>query len=176
MSEPTARCPACYERVPDDRARACDRCGAVYHAACLETAPCVVVGCEKRPPAVPAPAPPPKKRTGWRMRLFELAIVVMIIGVLAAMSVPNFTNHRERANTRACYANQKTIVGAMEMYNLDKGTKRTQLDAAWFSALQSGGYLQAIPQDPGQGRGTSGNYQATDTGNGIKCFAHGTIQ
>ena len=174
MNEPAAWCPACYERVPDDRARACDRCGTVYHTACLETAPCVVVGCEKRPAVVPAP--PPKKRTRWRKLLFELALVLTILGVLSAMAVPNFGTNRERLNTRACYANQKTIAGAMEMYNLDKNTKRTQLDAAWFTALHSGGYLQTLPQDPGQGGGTSANYQATDTGSGIKCITHGTIR
>src|ERR1700738_4848681 len=90
--------------------------------------------------------------------LIELMIVIAIIGVLAAIAVPNFKAARERANTRACYANQKTVVGAMEMYNLDKNTKRTTLDGAFFTSLKSGGYLQSIPQDPGQGPGSSGNY------------------
>lgn len=108
--------------------------------------------------------------------LIELMIVIAIIGVLAAIAVPNFKAARERANTRACYANQKTVVGAMEMYNLDKNTKRTSLDAGFFTSLKSGGYLQSIPSDPGQGNGTSGNYQATDANNGIKCSVHTSIQ
>ena len=103
-------------------------------------------------------------------------IVIAIIGVLAAIAVPNFKAARERANTRACYANQKTVVGAMEMYNLDKNTKRTNLDQGFFQALKSGGYLQSIPDDPGQGTGTSQNYKATNDGNGISCSQHGTIQ
>ena len=108
--------------------------------------------------------------------LIELMIVIAIIGVLAAIAVPNFKAARERANTRACYANQKTVVGAMEMYNLDKNTKRTVLDGGFFTSLKSGGYLQSIPQDPGQGQGTSANYQATDANNGIKCTVHTSIQ
>jgi len=108
--------------------------------------------------------------------LIELMIVIAIIGVLAAIAVPNFKAARERANTRACYAKQKTIAGAMEMYNLDKNTKRTVLDGPFFTSLKSGGYLQAVPQDPGQGTGSSSAYQFTAAGNGIKCNNHGTIQ
>ena len=49
------------------------------------------------------------------MTLVELLIVIAIIGVLAGIAVPNFRSAAERATTRACYANQKTIVGAIEM-------------------------------------------------------------
>jgi prepilin-type N-terminal cleavage/methylation domain-containing protein len=108
--------------------------------------------------------------------LIELMIVIAIIGVLAAIAVPNFKAARERANTRACYANQKTVVGAMEMYNLDKNTKRSDLNAQFFTDLKSGGYLQSVPQDPGFGPGSSGNYKATTSGNGIVCDKHGSIQ
>lgn len=108
--------------------------------------------------------------------LIELMIVIAIIGVLAAIAVPNFKAARERANTRACYANQKTVVGAMEMYNLDKNTKRTTLDATFFNDLKSGGYLQSVPQDPGFGPGSSSDYAATNSGNGITCSKHGSIQ
>jgi len=107
--------------------------------------------------------------------LIELMIVIAIIGVLAAIAVPNFKAARERANTRACYANQKTVAGAVEMYNLDKNTRVSTLSGLW-TALKSGGYLQSIPQDPGQGPGTSGQYQLTTANNGIKCSSHGTIQ
>jgi hypothetical protein len=82
----------------------------------------------------------------------------------------------EGARIRGCYSNQKTLVGAIEMYNLDKNTKRAPLDAAFFAALKSGGYLQSIPDDPGQGPGSSGHYRITSAGNGITCEIHGRIQ
>jgi prepilin-type N-terminal cleavage/methylation domain-containing protein len=107
--------------------------------------------------------------------LIELMIVIAIIGVLAAIAVPNFKAARERANTRACYANQKTVVGAVEMYNLDKNTRVTVLQGLWDS-LKKGGYLQSVPADPGQGSGTSGHYILVTSGNGINCSAHGPIQ
>jgi prepilin-type N-terminal cleavage/methylation domain-containing protein len=110
--------------------------------------------------------------------LIELMIVIAIIGVLAAIAVPNFRAARERANTRACYANQKTIAGAVEMYNLDKNTRRSDIGVASFmQSLVSGGYLQSIPNDPGQGgTATVANYAYTAGGNGIKCGIHGAIQ
>jgi hypothetical protein len=81
----------------------------------------------------------------------------------------------ERANSRACYANQKTLAGALEMYNVDRKS-RLPFDPALYGPFKSGGYLQSIPQDPGQGYGTSGNYKATDSINGITCRVHGSIQ
>jgi len=98
------------------------------------------------------------------------------VGLLAAISVPGYRTSRERANSRACYANQKTLAGSLEMYNLDKATRVTVLDRAMWRALKSGGYLGSIPQDPGQGSGSSGNYQWTPGGNGMRCATHGTIQ
>ena len=109
--------------------------------------------------------------------LIELMIVIAIIGVLAAIAVPNFKAARERANTRACYANQKTVVGAVEMYNLDKNTKVGTLDATLWTSLKRGGYLQSIPKDPGQGKATGEGYSPDSAGgNGIKCAVHNTIE
>jgi hypothetical protein len=112
-----------------------------------------------------------KRRSG-------LGLVVALLPVFIAIIPPLEHHHcRERPNIRACYANQKTISGAVEMYNLDKGTKVTTLDAHFFEVLKSGGYLQSIPQDPGQGSGSSSNYQMTAGGpNGIRCKVHGQIQ
>lgn len=38
---------------------------------------------------------------------------------IPSLAVPNFKAARERAGTRACFANQKIVAGAVEMYNLD---------------------------------------------------------
>lgn len=115
-------------------------------------------------------------RTGMTLR--EMVLVILIVGALAAVAIPNFRAARERDNNypRSCYAFQKTIVGAMEMYNLDKNTKRVHLDLGFFQALQSGGYLPTIPQDPGAGPGSESNFQSSPTGNGITCIQHGPIQ
>ena len=54
--------------------------------------------------------------------LVEIMIVVAIIGLLAAIAIPNFVKARARAQTNACIANLKQIEGAKETYFLEKKT------------------------------------------------------
>ncbi len=51
--------------------------------------------------------------------LIELLIVVAIIGILAAIAVPNFMNARTRANVARVMGDHKAIGSALEMYMLD---------------------------------------------------------
>lgn len=53
--------------------------------------------------------------------LIELLIVVAIIGVLAAIAVPNFLNAQTRAKVARCYSDQQALGSALEMYNVDNG-------------------------------------------------------
>ncbi|MBD3265118.1 prepilin-type N-terminal cleavage/methylation domain-containing protein [bacterium] len=54
--------------------------------------------------------------------LIELLIVVAIIGILAAIAVPNFLNAQVRAKVAATESNMKAIGTALEMYRLDEGS------------------------------------------------------
>lgn len=51
--------------------------------------------------------------------LIELLIVVAIIGILAAIAVPNFLNAQERALIARVQTDQRAIGQALDMYNLD---------------------------------------------------------
>lgn len=109
-------------------------------------------------------------------RLFALVTVVVVLGVMAAIAVPNFQAARSRSNVRACFANQKTIAGAVEMYNLDFNTDISDLRGVW-DALKDNGYLQSLPNDPGAGAHSHGNYRFDEgSANGITCLHHGPIQ
>ena len=53
--------------------------------------------------------------------LVEIMIVVAIIGLLAAVAIPNFMKARETAQKNACIANLKQIDGAKTLWGLDGG-------------------------------------------------------
>ena len=52
--------------------------------------------------------------------LVEIMIVVAIIGLLAAIAIPNFIKAREKALANACKANLKQIQGAIQVWAIDK--------------------------------------------------------
>ncbi len=55
--------------------------------------------------------------------LIELLIVVAIIGILAAIAVPNFLNAQIKAKVSRVYSDMRALSNAIEMYSLDNGNK-----------------------------------------------------
>src|SRR5438093_655076 len=51
--------------------------------------------------------------------LVEIMIVVLIIGILLAVAVPNFIKARETSRAKACIANLKQIESAKEQWAMD---------------------------------------------------------
>jgi prepilin-type N-terminal cleavage/methylation domain-containing protein len=65
-----------------------------------------------------------KYRSGQGFTLVEIMIVVAIIGLLAAIAVPNFVKARTTSQANACINNLVKINGAKEQWALE--TKQVQ--------------------------------------------------
>jgi prepilin-type N-terminal cleavage/methylation domain-containing protein len=89
--------------------------------------------------------------------LVEIMIVVAIIGLLAAIAIPNFVKARGTAQRNACINNLRQIDGAKEQWALEnKKSAGTAVVDAEVEAYIKGG----APKCPGGGAYT---YNAVDT-------------
>lgn len=83
--------------------------------------------------------------------LVEIMIVVAIIGLLAAIAIPNFVKARTTAQKNACIANLKQVDGAIEQWALEnkKKTGDTVVATGTPSILDylKGGALPKCPAD-----------------------------
>ena len=78
--------------------------------------------------------------------LVEIMIVVAIIGLLAAIAIPNFVKAREKAQTNTCIANLKQLDGAKESWALEN-KKKTGDTPAMTDLVPD--YVKVEPKCPG---------------------------
>lgn len=76
--------------------------------------------------------------------LVEIMIVVMIIGLLAAIALPSFKKARESAQANACINNQRIIDGAVDQYAIENNKKDG--DNADLTAIEV--YIKKLPLSP----------------------------
>jgi prepilin-type N-terminal cleavage/methylation domain-containing protein len=86
--------------------------------------------------------------------LVEIMIVVLIIGVLLAVAVPQFMKSREGAHARACQHNLKQILGAKERWAMENN--RGAADTPGWADLTPF-FVRAQPDCPGGGSYTIGS-------------------
>ncbi|MEW6239002.1 MAG: prepilin-type N-terminal cleavage/methylation domain-containing protein [Candidatus Omnitrophota bacterium] len=84
--------------------------------------------------------------------LIELLIVVAIIGILAAIAVPNFLNAQMRATIAKMETDMKAIGDALVMYRIDNRCYFPQMSSNPYQELMRLttpiSYIARIPNDP----------------------------
>ena len=101
--------------------------------------------------------PAPSRRGSGGFTLIELMVVLVIMGVLAALIVPNIIGRTDEARQTAAKTDISTIMQALKLYKLDNGVYPTQeqglqaLLTKPSTAPVPGNwkpYLDKLPNDP----------------------------
>jgi prepilin-type N-terminal cleavage/methylation domain-containing protein len=106
------------------------------------------------------------KRNNMRKGAFtlvEIMIVVLIIGILMAIAVPNFVKARESSRKNSCIANLKQTDSAKEQWAMDN-KKDAGASVAFTDLVGSTLYMKSTPTCP-----SSGTYTVAVVGTNPTC-------
>lgn len=76
--------------------------------------------------------------------LIEILIVVLIIGIIAALAIPNLMSAQKTAWAKTCKANRGTLEAAAELYKMQSGAYPTAVKDMWKGV---GGYEAVMTRD-----------------------------
>ncbi len=98
--------------------------------------------------------------------LVEIMIVVAIIGLLAAIAIPNFVKARTKAQQNACIANLHQIEGSIAQFALEQKKQDTDTVALTDVApYMKGGVMPSCP--------ANGTYATTTVSTSPTCTVSG---
>ena len=120
------------------------------------------------------------RRKSQGFTLVEILIVVIILGILAAIVIPQFTNASNDARQNSVASTLQTMRCQIELYKIQHGDAPPALTSMWTNMLNAsdttgntvtgatnttyplGPYIQAAPVNPANGQsGISGGTGAT---------------
>ncbi|MBN1522391.1 MAG: prepilin-type N-terminal cleavage/methylation domain-containing protein [Candidatus Aureabacteria bacterium] len=97
--------------------------------------------------------------------LIELIMVIVILGILAAVAIPKFVDLSTQANQSACKSNQGAIESACAIYYASRaavGETPTFPSAYTDTSLYAGGVVPTCPVD-------TATYTYTQTTGSVSC-------
>ena len=83
--------------------------------------------------------------------LIELLIVVAIIGIIAAIAIPNLLNAIDRGKQKRTMADLRSIGTAIESYSIDNNLYPVAANAAALAAVVEPIYIKNLPEEDGWG-------------------------
>ena len=135
-----------------------------------------------------------EKKTGISSgSIIQTLLILMLIGVVVSIFMPNFHNgrNRKRARQKACIANIKMLENALEMYDMDTPPENPGVTTVvctngvpepvtkYGEILQTGGYVQRLPKCPTTNSFNAYSVHREGPSVGyamyVECKVHGTI-
>ena len=121
------------------------------------------------------------KRNVRGFTLVEILIVVIILGILAAIVIPQFTNASNDARNSSVSSTMQTLRGQVELYKIQHADTPPALTSMWTNMLNAsnttgttnttvnttyplGPYIQAAPVNPANGQSSIAAAAATTVG------------
>ena len=93
--------------------------------------------------------------------LIELLITLVVIGVVAAMTIPNLLAAIDKGKQKRTMADMRSIGTAVEAYAVDNGNYPIASDAATLALLISGKFVKVMPEQDGWNHAYVVDSQAT---------------
>lgn len=169
-----SRCPMCQAKIRENE-RFCSCCGA--SVGDLNTAARPAAG--SMPGVVTRMSDTFYRDTRAPLTLVDLVVPAMVFLLMAAIAIPGFRNAGDSAREKACYANMRVILSAIEQYNMDHSAKIDWCDGSTVNDMRNNRYLQTEPQCPLNPRGPGGSiYLGSHLKNDgvVWCPLHGTVE
>lgn len=92
--------------------------------------------------------------------LIEILIVVILLGILAAIVVPQFTDASDEAKAKRVLTDERILKSAVQLYRAKEGAFPATLGALVPA------YIEAIPEEP---EGYTGDWGITVSADGESC-------
>lgn len=106
-----------------------------------------------------------RKLNSHAFTLVEIMIVVAIIGILAALAVPNFMESRRKAIESACLASGLQLSNSLEIAAVTDNVEVASLTEGEIESILMPDYIRSMPDCP------NGDYSSDSSGI-VHCSDH----
>lgn len=154
-------CPECGMAASDQQ-QFCRRCGFEFPPESLD---------EERTLRA---AIPEKGMGSCITTAFRIVFFLFLVGIVIAI-IPTRRTPREPAREKACYANMRVLLGALEMYNMDSPVMQKVMNEQVIKRLTDESYLKGEISRPEPGCRYTSTGDMTANGR-IRCDVHGTVE